>query len=268
MKRNKIIAYMFSCSLVITSSLGSTNALAATECIKNNYEFSIDYSDSESGHIANNDNRDIEVTETIENSAISDLKYEVNIDDEINKAINGKTDLNIDMAKYFSISCSDSDTTETNIYSTTSKLINNDYELNGSFERYATTVLAQRRYAHDSDVRTSYNVTVWITIYWIDEFGPSNYLESVEGGWSVSPGNSVSFSNRELRTRGWDDASHYSAWVTNSPTSNSYTYGVGSLLPSNLPYFSFEAVSSVVLNNDINNPLTFNVSTGLFDPSC
>ena len=190
-------------------------------------------------------------------------RYEININEEISKAFNGETDLDIDMSEYFNVSFGGNEVEESDIYFTTTKLMDNKNETDTNLGMYATTILAESKTSHDSKVNSTYHVTAWLTIYWTDNLGPGNQLDSVSGGWSVESGYSVSFSERTLKTRGWNDASHYSRWVTNNPTSNTFSYGVNSLLPSNLTYFMFDAQSSVKLNNT--TTMTLSVSTSMFD---
>lgn len=191
--------------------------------------------------------------------------YEININEEMSKAFNGETDLDIDMSGYFNVSFENNEEEKVNIYFTTTKLTNDKIENNTNFDMYATTILAAPKTSHASKIDTKYHVVPWLTIYWTDYFGPGNKLNSVSGGWNLEAGYSASFSDRTLETRGWDDASHHSIWTTNSPTSNTFSYGASSLLPdASLSYYMFEAKSSVKVNNN-SDAVTFSLSTSIFD---
>lgn len=192
----------------------------------------------------------------------------IDIEQEINRALNGKTDLALNAAvpaQAFLVN-EDGMKETVEVYTTTRKL-ENPIMLEASVSEpvYATTtvaVLAMSEDKSDTDSNNDYYVTAYGTIYWRDNFGTDNEFLGALGGWKrdkdPDTGTYPQLTNAKVKLTGITYASDFVAELF-YPSSTTY----------NISASQFEYVRrSYWLDADItvngSNVLQLRVTTSIF----
>lgn len=146
-------------------------------------------------------------------SEISDVAAEhylsVDINEEIERALNGETDIEIDTTDFAEAVLERADGTKENVdVYTTTRVLPVPMSFNAEGRVYATTAVASLHAKDKSDVNTGNKeyVTATITLFWTDVFGPANNFRGVSGSWTVATnpdtGKEATLSNRSVALQG------------------------------------------------------------------
>lgn len=199
-------------------------------------------------------------------SAESYDQHTVDIHEEIERALNGETDLAIDASSFASAELINSDgtTEDVEIYVTTRELpMTRSADNNETM--YATTVVA-RAESVKTEVGNNVRdfVTGTLTLYWVDVFGPFNKFEGLTGSWVVAnnpdTGRPATLSGRKVNLKGSGTADFAGSpeRVTRTLSSNTFRVEKGALKDG---WLSYSAESFVTINGS--STLRVWVETGL-----
>lgn len=176
----------------------------------------------------------VSATDTV--SAESYDQHTVNIHEEIERALNGETDLEIDASDFVSAELINLDgtTEDIDVFTTTRELsLPASYAYNDK-KAYATTVVARATKItedHAENVNKQEFVTASMTLFWIDNFGIYNEFVALSGSWVVAPnpstGKTATLSNRKvtLNAKGLQGLTDYEDTLTRYPTTNTFSIG-------------------------------------------
>ena len=200
--------------------------------------------------------------------AVSDVKdverSPIDIDVEIERALNGETDLEIDTTDLAQAVLEGEDGTveDVEVYVTT-RVLPMQMSVSGG-TNYATTVVAALPATDKTDVSTGDKdyVTATVTLYWTDVLGTANKFRGVSGSWTVatnpSTGKKATLSNSKVALQGsGPTARDYGEWYYIYPTSNSFEIKDSEYADG---WWAYEAKSTVKINSS--NTLTVKVSSG------
>lgn len=205
----------------------------------------------------------VSATDTV--SAESYDQHTVNIHEEIERALNGETDLEIDASDFASAELINLDgtTEDVEIYVTTRELPM-ARSANNNETMYATTVVARAESVKTEIGNNSYDfVTGTLTLYWVDVFGPFNKFEGLTGSWvaanNPNTGRPATLSGRtvNLKGSGTQDFTGSPELLTRNFSSNTFSIEKGAISDG---WLSYSAESLVTINGGV--VLHVSVATG------
>lgn len=124
------------------------------------------------------------------NNAIPDkecVPFSINVDEEIERALNGETDLELDADISAAAWLEDKDGTPEDVeVFVTTREFSSARSVDDGIKRYATTVVARAKVKSEVNSRELDYVTGTVTLYWIDNPGIENELVSVSGSWNIA----------------------------------------------------------------------------------
>ena len=191
----------------------------------------------------------------------------VDVEEEITRAIEGITDLQIpDSKSPIAVVSGELDEQCLIETYTTTRMIqapyNNAYMAGENEPIYATTSVAVlSKDKSDSGSKNKNYVTAYATVYWRDNLGIGNEFLGASGGWDLdtdpSTGRKPSLSNRRVTLEAYLDASNY-VDDTFTPSGNTFEYS-----EDDFDYMGFilSVDTSVKINSD--STLTLHVASGL-----
>lgn len=211
----------------------------------------------------------VKPTDSDEKTVIDGVDVTVDIDEEINRALNGITDLKVlqkDLNELVSANIIDENgnAAPAEVYSTTREIkLPKESELtNDSSKIYATTSISTfATNKSDTDSANKYYVTAYGTIYWKDNRGTKNEFISASGGWSTDVDPSTkkkpSLSNILVTMEGYNSASetkivHFYPGKTFTLSKSDFNY----------TYFKFSLHTYVTVNSK--HKLELHGSTSMF----
>lgn len=187
----------------------------------------------------------------------------VNYNEEISRAIDGKTDLPTSYSNTpIAVVSGDFEAQSVDTYTTTRKIQVQSIEDSISEPIYATTsvaVLSNEK--SDSDSVNAHYVTAYITVYWRDNLGPKNDFLGASGGWDVdvdpNTGKKPSLSNRKVTLNAYYDASN---WIRKpfACYSNTFNYS-----ESDFDYSALLLMVETYVDIGADDSLEFSVSSGI-----
>ncbi len=192
--------------------------------------------------------------------------FSIDIDEEIERALNGETDIAIDATDFAEAVLVKSDGTKENVevYTTTRSLIV-PASIGIDSTIYATTVVASLPATDkvaDSSGTKEY-VTATVTLFWTDVLGLANEFKGATGSWVIGTnpdtGKKASLSKRIVAVRGTGIGTK-GDWYHEYPTSNTFeikdsAYDDG--------WWAYEVKSTVTITVDGNaSTLTVSASSG------
>ncbi len=178
------------------------------------------------------------VTSASASGTVSTENYDqqtVDIHEEIERALNGETDLEIDASDFVSAELINLDgtTEDVDVLTTTRELsLPASYAYSGR-KAYATTVVARAaaRQNDGQNINKEELVTGTMTLFWIDNFGIYNEFVALSGSWVAAPypgtNKTATLSNRKvtLNAKGLQGLKEYEDTLTRYPTANTFTIG-------------------------------------------
>lgn len=204
-------------------------------------------------------------------AAYDEISYEgnnflsIDVNEEVERALNGETDLEIDVPVRAVLELEDGTQENVQVYTTTRELsVPVTRAMSDSEKVYATTAVAVATLSSDksdSNSKNNYYVTAYGTIYWRDNFGPNNEFLGASGGWdsdkNLDTGKYPTLSNAKVKMQGQSDARSY-VYKWFYPTTTTFSISESSF-DYNRWSFWFDSTITV----DGKNTLTLMVSTGL-----
>ncbi len=189
----------------------------------------------------------------------------IDIDKEIERALNGETDVMIDATDFAEAVLEREDGTKENVkVYTTTRALPVPMSVYSGGTVYATTAVAALLATDKTDVSTGSKeyVTATITLYWTDVLGLYNEFRGVSGSWTVATnpdtGKKATLSERKVSLRGaGPTAKDEGDWYSISPSSDSFEIQDNEYEDG---WWAYEAISKVKINSK--EVLSVSVSSG------
>lgn len=197
------------------------------------------------------------------------VPFAINVDEEIERALNGETDLEVDDIITPSAWLEDEygNVENVEVFVTTRELTMTTYAAGAAYDGekiYATTVVASTDEKSESNSNVRDYVTATVTLVWVDKVGWKNEIVSASGSWSIdknpNTGKKATLDKKTVLINGkymWggqNDPRHYS--IPDDQYSFQFT---GDDLPLN-GSTGYTVSSQARINGDDNRLLTVEVS--------
>lgn len=194
----------------------------------------------------------------------------INIDEEIERALNGDTDLEIDADSIASAWLEDEDGNKQDVeFLVTTRELPTTKAINGGKKFYATTVVAGAKVKPETNSDELNGVTGTVTLYWIDNLGVGNELVSVNGSWKIvkdpNTGIIATLSKKHVVIFGKYALGGEQQEYTQNISDNSYSFNIEATKDIILPgYTLYSATSYATLNGNPKTVLKVEAKTSIF----
>lgn len=171
--------------------------------------------------------------------ANDNMQHDIDIKEEINRALNGISDIPVSQELKDKVTAtvinSNGEEMDAEVYYTIREIPNytRTFSVQNAGTQYVMTAFARsKQKVSDDDARSGkdgLDAYAYASLYWTDNFGNNNTLDSVSGGWDVDGNTTVKSNSRKItygRSATGGGGTSSSISKTKYPRSNTFEYSV------------------------------------------